>query len=467
MESNKLSSVFVSALSVKGIKPFRDGQNIVFWAKGERIFPAQWTIIIGNNNTGKTRLLKSIAKSLLQNEATLRSADAALEAWAAKEIKDYLSKNKVNRDALKEGVSSKIVKDVRTIVLEKIKNLGDVALTTMYREETLDKIADGHYIPTRLNSKDIIESINADLLINLDEEEFRASIPKNSSLLVVGYGVNRTPNNSFVPPSRDADHLTNLINNENNFINVEDWLIQTDYAMKSNVVEADEIMKKAKEILTSGILPDVDNFRFISRKESFGIISYVEFHTPYGWNTINELGYGYKASIAWIFDLVKRMLDHYSEFEKPLSMPAIVLIDELDLHLHPSWQRRITQYLTEYFPNVQFIVTTHSPLIIQSADNLNLILLKREQDSVVMLQPQIDSYLGWSVEEIMSELMGLEDNTFSDMYLTLMADFDKALDEDNIENAKAAYEKLDAILPPDSGQRKILKIQMSTMSTSN
>ena len=61
-----------------------------------------------------------------------------------------------------------------------------------------------------------------------------------------------------------------------------------------------------------------------------------------------------------------RLFEHYPESPDPLSEPGIVLIDNIDLHLHPSWQRHVMENLTACFPGVQFIATAHSPLIAQA-----------------------------------------------------------------------------------------------------
>ena len=162
-------------------------------------------------------------------------------------------------------------------------------------------------------------------------------------------------------------------------------------------------------------------------------------------------------------DLAKRMFDRYPTSVNPLAEPAVVLVDEIDLHLHPEWQRKIISYLSNIFKNTQFIVTAHSPLIIQSAENVNLVMLEKDGDHINIRQ-QFGSFKGWTVDEILDELMGMNDKTMSDTYLELMKDFDNALDEDNYEKAQKSYEGLDKILHPSSSQRKILRIQMSSLA---
>ncbi|NTV66517.1 MAG: AAA family ATPase [Chlorobaculum sp.] len=90
---------------------------------------------------------------------------------------------------------------------------------------------------------------------------------------------------------------------------------------------------------------------------------------------IMQLSDGYKTLLALVIDLSRRMAMANPHLDDPLSAEAVVMIDEIDLHLHPSWQQRVIGDLLKTFPNTQFIVTTHSPYIIESANNN----LKRHQ----------------------------------------------------------------------------------------
>lgn len=84
---------------------------------------------------------------------------------------------------------------------------------------------------------------------------------------------------------------------------------------------------------------------------------------------ITQLSDGYKTLLSLVIDLSARMALANPLMENPLHSEAIVLIDELDLHLHPEWQKRIVDDLLKVFINTQFIVTTHSPYIIESVNN--------------------------------------------------------------------------------------------------
>lgn len=82
---------------------------------------------------------------------------------------------------------------------------------------------------------------------------------------------------------------------------------------------------------------------------------------------IEQMSDGYKIVIAMVADLAARMAEANPSMSRPLDGKGIVLIDEIDLHLHPQWQRDILVQLHRTFPNVQFIVSTHSPVIVMGA----------------------------------------------------------------------------------------------------
>ena len=91
-----------------------------------------------------------------------------------------------------------------------------------------------------------------------------------------------------------------------------------------------------------------------------------------------------------------------------LTEPAIVLVDEIDLHLHPRWQRAIFQYLGNCFPNTQFVVTAHSPLIVEATpQDADLVLLRQEGDRV-QIDQELSHVQDWRVDQILnSELFGM------------------------------------------------------------
>jgi predicted ATP-binding protein involved in virulence len=122
--------------------------------------------------------------------------------------------------------------------------------------------------------------------------------------------------------------------------------------------------------------------------------------------TVNQLSDGEKCLIALIGDLARRMAILNPASTKPLEGSGIVLIDEIDLHLHPKWQRMVIPKLLKVFPNCQFIISTHSPHVITQVQPESLFLLK-QTDSGILAEKPNESY-GKNVDRVLEDLMGLE-----------------------------------------------------------
>lgn len=118
---------------------------------------------------------------------------------------------------------------------------------------------------------------------------------------------------------------------------------------------------------------------------------------------IEQLSDGYRTTLAMVMDIAARMAEANPDLDEPLNTSGIILVDEVDLHLHPEWQREFLPKLINVFPNIQFIVTTHSPFIIQSVKSGKLVDLDQPdpEDS-----PALNKEL--SVEDITEQYMGVE-----------------------------------------------------------
>jgi predicted ATP-binding protein involved in virulence len=110
---------------------------------------------------------------------------------------------------------------------------------------------------------------------------------------------------------------------------------------------------------------------------------------------ITQLSDGYKTLLSLVIDLASRMALANPDMINPLQAQAIVLIDEIDLHLHPEWQRRVVGDLTTVFSNTQFILTTHSPYIVESVNNhlqryqiANMTINDKEIEQIPAIAPQ-------------------------------------------------------------------------------
>jgi predicted ATP-binding protein involved in virulence len=192
--------------------------------------------------------------------------------------------------------------------------------------------------------------------------------------------------------------------------NPEEWLLQNELVANTPSPlqgRAKRQRDRVFEILTR-ILPGIGEIRVTPHTDSnHQLRASAEVHGPDGWVPFSALGLGYRTMTAWIVDLASRMFERYGSLEDPLAGPAVCLVDEIDLHLHPRWQRDLVQRLTTLFPNTQFIATAHSPLIVQAAPDANLVVLRRQPDGV-MIDSALRSVRKWRVDQILtSELFDL------------------------------------------------------------
>ena len=132
--------------------------------------------------------------------------------------------------------------------------------------------------------------------------------------------------------------------------------------------------------------------------------------------------------LALSADLARRMAQGNPHLACPLASEAIVLIDEVELHLHPSWQQRVLTDLLRTFPNTQFIVSTHSPQVLTTVKPEHIIALRREGGHIVAGQASVATY-GAEAGDVLFAEMGVDErpsgNKFVDTlkaYMDLIGD---------------------------------------------
>ena len=125
----------------------------------------------------------------------------------------------------------------------------------------------------------------------------------------------------------------------------------------------------------------------------------------------NYLSSGTQSSLLWIRFLALQMLYHYEYAEDWYRRPAILLIDEIENHLHPTWQRRVIPALLEHFPGLQIFATTHSPFVVAGLKAGQVHLLNRDADGVVTASTNTEDIVGWTADEILRTMMGVQDPT--------------------------------------------------------
>ena len=208
-----------------------------------------------------------------------------------------------------------------------------------------------------------------------------------------------------------------------------------------------------------GILDPSIKFKTVLAK-SFDIM----LETPKGDIYFEYLSSGYKSCVYIIMGIMKEIEFRYSQTPiKIADFEGCILIDEIEEHLHPSWQTRLVQSLKEIFPKCQFIITTHSPSILQNLTSDEIIPLYLNEKNETAIKPlELGRYglQGWTLEEILTDVMGMPSTT-SEVYKQTIDEFDKAMYEEDIPKLTQCYSVLKEMLHPKSVQRKLLEIQMA------
>ena len=136
-----------------------------------------------------------------------------------------------------------------------------------------------------------------------------------------------------------------------------------------------------------------------------------QFETPDGDVPLNVLSQGTQSIIQWLGHFVINYAQYY---DYPLELeekPGILIIDEIDAHLHPSWQRRIIPTLIEHFPNLQIFCSTHSPLMLAGLKEGQVHLLRRDEKGKVTVTRNETDIIGWSADEILRNYLDVPSPT--------------------------------------------------------
>jgi hypothetical protein len=392
----------IESFSIQNYKCIKDLAVDCRGADGEI---RQWTVLLGENNTGKTNVLRALA--------LLRPLESGIE----------------------------------------IECNGKKSITTKYAPTAS---------PIDLNAN-IIAMLTDGIEWGIDRSR-RTIWEDPIDLHIYGYGVSRYPARVALS-EREAKPGETLFRASARLLDFQEWLLQLDYSQKSGSEKSRKRLQKMHDLVSSDLFPGVTDFDF--KKDGNNEHVVVVFAAGKDGDVrFEELGFGYQTSLTWLADLCKRLFELYPESENPLHEEAVVLVDELDLHLHPKWQRDIVPTLSKVFPRVQFIVTTHSPHVLQSMAEVNLYVLRRDEASgeITVERSDVTDFTGWTVEEILSETMELKDGVRSVVYNEKKRAFENALKAKDRQAAEQLYAELEQMMRPGNPMRSIYRIELEELA---
>ena len=389
---NASSAVYFSSLEIKDVRCF--GGRQVLDLTGDDGHPVQWSLLIGENGTGKTTLLECFAWMCPVPDRDDPLSDGAEEALtpsltrAGNELLETLPRDKQEEVRL----SAKLT-------------FGSVG----FRPRTESGVESDSSTHIRIDTVLRFDKAGELQEIELDSSHKKEKLPETFlNPLIVAYGANRFLGKQNVEEynaSDPSDHQR--LSEDSELCDVEELLMALDYAKKANPGGPEAKALDSLKAAISKILPEDPAVKIeIQPRDVLGTgrQSGVYAKTFSGLVPLSALSLGYRSTAGWVIDFAARLFKRYPESEDPLSEPAVVLIDEIDLHLHPLWQLQIIKDLSVLFPSTQFVATSHSPLIVQVADNAKLTLL-RKRDGKVQMEDHSDEPSRLRVDQILTSLL--------------------------------------------------------------
>ncbi|KQX03231.1 hypothetical protein ASC84_00570 [Acinetobacter sp. Root1280] len=247
---------------------------------------------------------------------------------------------------------------------------------------------------------------------------------------------------------------------ESNISDVKQWLINRYFIIgKDWAWEEKENWNLLLENLPK-IAPFGSNFKFVKIERDLEPIFTLYNQECY----LEELSAGFQAIFSIIGNIIEWIEKTNVEGAKNIQHAyGTVIIDELDLHLHPEWQFNIRDGLVALFPNLQFIVTTHSPHLLASAKAGEVIIMDRKTGvTEYFFGPSAKTYSGWSTDQILEDVMGVKSLVNKD-YERLIADALEAYNKKDKQELRGLMESLATITHSDDTILQVLKMKMASL----
>ena len=346
--------MFIDKVTLKNVRGFRDLEFSLNRGGGRY---AGWTVFTGDNGSGKSTLLKAIAVALTGKE-TARALQPSFHRWI--------------RDGEHEA----------SIELQIVRTADDDSLSGEGKAPSKE-------FPACVSLKNGGKEPHVEITIP-------AGKPKNYSTpqrtiwsldargwFSCGYGPFRrvfgaSPEATRQMVAAATERFVTMFQEAASLAEVDQWLRNLSHKDLEGKGEEKQQLAVLIEILRDDLMP---NQITVDRVDSDGLWLRDRNGLQLAWSAMSD---GYRAALALLADILRHLINTYgvsglttrsADGKLFIKRSGVVLIDEIDAHLHPEWQREIGFWLKRHFPNVQFLVTTHSPIICQAADENGLFVL--------------------------------------------------------------------------------------------
>lgn len=337
-------------------------------------FPEQVNVLVGVNGVGKSAVLDCAAILLSRLIGRIRSSAGTGRYFSESDVNNRLSETRNEIEISFQGMDIKwtVVKTRRSRRKQRITNLDEL--------------------------RELAEMVRFDL-----EADEGASLP-----LAVYYPVNRAVLDIPLRIRRrhEFDRLEAydqaLSGDRNSFRIFFEWFREREDLENERRLDSLRFKDHQLQAVRSaikGILPGFSGLR-IRRSPLRMVVTKNNEEL-----IVNQLSDGEKCTLAMVGDLARRMAIANPQMDDPLKAEAVVLIDEIDLHLHPAWQRHVIPAITKTFPKCQFLLSTHSPQILGHLNRKSIWLLEQAGTGTYVRRPE-DAY-GQEAGRILEDLMNV------------------------------------------------------------
>ena len=310
--------------------------------------PAGWHVLIGDNGAGKSSILRAIALGLIGPEESL-----ALRI----EFRDWIKK-----DVEGANIWLEIYRDEN---LDSYKGKKRPLRKPFWTGVNIVNESNG-YKGAKVRAEEKVNNISPfDYVWSDSQGWFSASFGPFRRFT----GGDKEWNKVYYSNPKAAAHLS-VFGEDVALTESIEWLVKLNYKKLEKDQEATWLLDKLINFINQeDLLPHGARIKEV---RSSGVFLTDGNHQEID---LTEMSDGYRSVLSMIFELIRQLVFVYGAkkvFENSsrltIDLPGVVLIDEVDAHLHPTWQTRIGQWFTKYFPKIQFIVTTHSPLVCRAAE---------------------------------------------------------------------------------------------------
>jgi predicted ATP-binding protein involved in virulence len=393
-------------------------------------------IFVGNNGSGKSALLDGIA-------AAMYPYVRLIQERVNKEYKRKEESPVLQRDlpAKQEGSKRKTQTDFNvsatgfplwTIIYKKPPNNNDNERITVDIE---------YYYLMEAEFRELYSAIEnqCDTIKNEPKSELSiiAYYKSNRHLTNIG-DLENIPNKSF----DRFDALNNAFDATANFTDLATWFFVRDFQELREGKNRKDInfelpdLKQVRNAISTIIAPNARVY--FSGATSAKLM--VEWTMETGEKRellLSQLSAGYRNMLALVMDFARRLAQANPDMENPLAAEAILMIDELDLHLHPTWQQKIIPDLKKVFPNTQIIATTHSPEVVTTVKQNQVKILEDYQ-----IKECLSPTRGMKSSDIVRYVLGLSDLRPDTEESRTLTQLFEAIDNGQLEEAKRLKKEL-------------------------